>query len=56
MNAVHQKLKSCGDCLKANVKDEGILYKMEDIIKNYKQGYRDAQLSLFDFYLSNASF
>jgi hypothetical protein len=25
----------------------GILYKMEDIIKNYKQGYNENQLSLF---------
>jgi DNA repair photolyase len=26
----------------------GILYKMDDIIKNIKQGYGDAQISLFD--------
>lgn len=26
----------------------GILYKMDDIIKNYKKGYGDTQLSLFD--------
>ena len=27
---------------------ESILYKMEDIIKAYKQGYEDTQLSIFD--------
>ena len=27
---------------------KGILYRMDDIIKNYKQGYGNAQLSLFD--------
>jgi hypothetical protein len=26
----------------------GILYKMEDIIKNYKSGYGNTQISLFD--------
>ncbi|SPF45909.1 hypothetical protein SBF1_3410009 [Candidatus Desulfosporosinus infrequens] len=25
-----------------------ILYKMEDVIKAYKQGYEDTQLSIFD--------
>ncbi len=41
MSADHLRLKSCGIYFDANVHRYEILYKMEDIIKRYKQGYKD---------------
>jgi len=42
------KAKELWRLFKCECDKQGILYKMNDIIKNYKHGYGEAQLSIFD--------
>ena len=42
------KSKELWELFKGECDKRGILYKMDDIIRNYKKGYGDNQLSLFD--------
>lgn len=43
------KAKELWKVFKCECDKKGILYKMDDIIKGYKNGYGNTQLSLFDF-------